>query len=127
MSISTDPLFNNSPSCPPPAHLDWLSEFVSEGLIVEVLARLKSGKEATVFVCRGGAASHAGLVAAKCFRPRLGRGFQNRAIYQHGRITGGSRTARAVTNKSRFGRRVEEATWVDHEFDMICRLHDAGA
>jgi serine/threonine-protein kinase RIO1 len=53
------------PSRPPPPDLEWLDEFVCEGLIVEVLGRLKSGKEATVFVCRGGVASHAGLVAAK--------------------------------------------------------------
>jgi hypothetical protein len=52
---------------------------------------------------------------------------------KHGRIVGGSRATRAVENdaavenKSKFGRCVEGATWVDHEFDMICRLHDARA
>jgi len=46
MPISTDPPFCNSPPCPPP-DFDWLDEFVSEGLTVEVLARLESGKEAT--------------------------------------------------------------------------------
>ena len=63
----------------------------------------------------------------KYFRPRLGRGFQNRAAYQHGRFMGDARTSRAVANKSRFGRDIEEALWVNHEFDMLCRLHFAGA
>jgi hypothetical protein len=90
MPTDIDPGIHDLPSRPPPPDLEWLDEFLCEGLIVAVLARLKSGKEATVFVCRGGVASHAGLVAAKWFRPRLGRGFQNRAIYQRGRIMGGA-------------------------------------
>jgi RIO kinase 1 len=39
----------------------------------------------------------------------------------------GTRACRAVANKSAFGRVVDEALWVDHEFDMLCRLHAAGA
>jgi RIO kinase 1 len=105
----------------------WFDEFFSEGLITDILAPLKSGKEASVFLCRGGEASDARLVAVKSYRERLRRGFQNRAAYQHGRAIGGSRTARAVATKTRFGRRVEEAMWIDHEFDILCRLHAAGA
>ena len=105
----------------------WFDEFFAEGLITGVVAQLKSGKEATVFMCRAGAGSDAGLLAVKYFRPRLGRGFQNRAAYQHGRFVGDARTTRAVANKSRLGRDIEEALWVNHEFDMLCRLHFGGA
>ncbi len=106
---------------------NWLDAFVAEGFVEDVLTRLKSGKEATVFVCRGGVASESEFVAAKYFRPRLGRGFQNRAIYQQGREMGGSRDSRAAANKTRFGRTVVEGRWVDREFEMLCRLHAAGA
>jgi RIO kinase 1 len=105
----------------------WFDEFFAEGLITDVVSQLKSGKEATVFICRAGAESNARLLAVKYFRPRLGRGFQNRAAYQHGRVMGKARTSRAVANKSRFGQEVEEALWVNHEFDMLWRLPFAGA
>jgi RIO kinase 1 len=106
---------------------DWFDEFFSEGLITDILARLKSGKEASVYLCRGGRASDARLVAVKSYRHRLHRDFKNRSSYQDGRVVGGSRPARAVANKSRFGRRVEEAMWVDSEFDALCLLHAVGA
>lgn len=103
----------------------WFDEFYAEGLVSEVLGQLKSGKEATVFICRAG--DPARLVAVKHYRSRLGRGFQNRATYQHGRVIPDARTGRAVANKSRHGLKAVEALWVNHEFDMLCRLHAAGA
>lgn len=109
---------------------NWFDEFFAEGLISDVLAQLKSGKEATVFVCRPGPApdvAGAELLAVKCYRDRLGRGFQNRAAYMHGRYIGDARAARAVANKSRFGHHAAESMWVTQEFEMLCRLHAAGA
>jgi RIO kinase 1 len=105
----------------------WFDAFFAEGLITDVVSQLKSGKEATVFMCRAGDAGDGKLLAVKYFRPRLGRGFQNRAAYQHGRFVGDARTTRAVANKSRIGRQIEEGLWINHEFDMLCRLHFAGA
>lgn len=102
----------------------WFDEFYAEGLVSEVVGQLKSGKEATVFICRAG--DPAKLVAVKYYRSRLGRGFQNRAAYQHGRVIGDARTARAVANRSRHGLRAAEALWVNHEFDMLCHLRAAG-
>ena len=69
----------------------------------------------------------ANLLAVKCYRDRLGRGFQNRAAYMHGRVVGDARATRAVANKSRFGHDVAEAAWGAQEFAMLCRLHFAGA
>ena len=47
----------------------WFDEFFAEGLITDVVSQLKSGKEATVFMCRAGAGSDAQLLAVKYFRP----------------------------------------------------------
>lgn len=106
---------------------EWAAEFHAAECITEVLMRLKSGKEATVYLCKGGKTVTTPLVAAKVYHERAGRGFQNRAAYQNGRTYEGTRVSRAVANKTRFGRRVEEACWVDHEFDVLCSLHAAGA
>ena len=105
----------------------WFDEFYAQGLITDIIAELRSGKEATVFVCSPGAAADSRLLAVKSYRERQGRGFQNRSAYQHGRIMGKARESRAVANKSRFGHAVEEALWVNHEFGMLRRLHAAGA
>ncbi len=105
----------------------WFDEFFSEGLITDVLIQLKSGKEATVYVCRAAESTGAELLAVKAFHPRQGRGFQNRAAYQRGRVLGDARTRRAVLTKTRFGRQAGEAMWVGHEFEMLRRLSDAGA
>ena len=88
----------------------WFEEFYAQGLITDVIAELRSGKEATIFMCSPGAAADAQFLAVKSYRERRGRGFQNRAAYQLGRIMGGSRESRAVAGKSRFGHRVEEAS-----------------
>jgi RIO kinase 1 len=105
----------------------WFEPFFLEGLITDVLAQLKSGKEASVFLCRGGAASGVRFVAVKSYRDRLHRNFHNRVAYQHGRLVKGSRPARAVATKTRFGRQIEEGMWIDNEFDALCRLHAIGA
>ena len=102
---------------------DCFDEFYAEGLITEVLAQLKSGKEATVFLCR---AADSRLIAIKRYHDRLRRDFRNRATYLHGVVIPG-RVGRAVANRSEFGIAVAESLWVDREFDTLCKLHAAGA
>lgn len=100
-----------------------LDSFLADGLIDEVLYQLKSGKEATVYCCRG---PH-GLVAAKVYRPRSFRGFRNDAMYQEGRVILDRRAGRAVANRSGFGQQVKEALWTNHEWEVLKTLHAAGA
>ena len=47
MPTGTDLAIHDLPSRPAPPNLEWLDEFICEVLIVEVLARLGSGKEST--------------------------------------------------------------------------------
>ena len=102
-----------------------LNGFVSAGLISDVLYRLKSGKEATVFCCRAGPAVNSELVGAKIYRPN--RSFKNDAIYQEGRIVLDTRARRAVAKKSRFGKAVKANQWIGHEYDIMQKLYEAGA
>jgi RIO kinase 1 len=102
-----------------------LDAFIGDGSITDVLYVVRSGKEATVYCCRGAAGD---LVAAKVYRPLERRNFHNDAIYQTGRDRVlSSRTKRALANKSRHGRDVQYGTWIGAEFQTMRMLHQAGA
>src|SRR5690606_16820269 len=77
-----------------------LQPFFEKNLISEVIGELKSGKEATVFVCRATAKHGAGLVVAKVFRDQRTRAFKNDSVYQAGRVIVNSRAKRAFEKKS---------------------------
>lgn len=101
--------------------------FYTRGLISGTPRMVKSGKEATVFCCLGGAESPAALLALKVYRPRENRTFKNDAVYQEGRVIMDARQRRAVQNKSRYGRDVQFASWREHEFTTLHALYRAGA
>jgi RIO kinase 1 len=108
-----------------------IAPFIDLDLISEVCEPIKSGKEATVYRCRGTAASGHDQLALKVYRLRAHRSFKNDARYREGsllsRIGGGNtRAARALRHGSRFGRSVQEATWTAREWEVLRRLHAAG-
>ena len=99
-----------------------LELLLADGVIDEVVARLKSGKEADVYVV-----SHAGrLVAAKIYKERNQRNFKNNAGYTEGRAVRNSRTARAIAKGSKFGQASAEDAWKATEADALGKLHAAG-
>src|SRR5690348_2819317 len=99
-----------------------LDSFFTQGLISEILYTVKSGKEATVYCCKANPSTGSKLLAAKVYRPRNNRGFKNDAIYQEGRVILKGQVRRAVENKSRFGREVQFAMWVNYEFEALKAL-----
>lgn len=108
--------------------VDPLEALNRDGLIREVLYEVRSGKEATVYCCRGADAAGRALLAAKVYRPLEHRGFRNDAIYRTGReAILDSRDKRALANKTRHGRNVQFGTWINAEFQIMRMLHDAGA
>ena len=110
------------------AHGEWFDEFFASGLITDVLMPLKSGKEASVYLCRAVRSNTgADLLAAKVFHARERRGFRNNHAYRQGQIIGKHREQRAVRRKTGFGREVEEGWWRHREFEMLRTLHAAGA
>ena len=106
-----------------------LAPFFDDGWLSEVLYRVKSGKEATIFCCRSGARAPCQLIAAKIYAPLELRGFRNDAAYIGGRVhmARPGRASRAVEAGSAFGRRVQAGTWLEQEWDVLNRLSDAGA
>jgi len=101
---------------------DPLAPLVADGLVDEICGRLKSGKEADLWLVR-----HRGeLVAAKVYKAREARSFRNDAGYREGRQVRNTRTQRAMDRGSRFGRTAAEDAWKAKEADALHALHAAG-
>ncbi|HLL82271.1 MAG TPA: RIO1 family regulatory kinase/ATPase [Longimicrobium sp.] len=99
-----------------------LDTLLADGVIDEIVGRLKSGKEADVYLV-----GHGGqVVAAKVYKERQQRSFRNNADYKEGRQVRNSRTARAIAKGSRFGQAAAEDAWKSAEADALYKLHAAG-
>ena len=95
---------------------------MDDGIIDSVLRRLKSGKEATVYLVDCGGQ----VRCAKVYKDSQQRGFHKLAEYQEGRTVRGSRDARAVGKGGKHGRSVQEAHWKNAEVEALYRLSRAG-
>ncbi|MCB9140806.1 MAG: hypothetical protein H6646_00895 [Anaerolineales bacterium] len=113
-----------------------LTIFYRDNVITEVVARVKGGKEANVYCCRAHPKTGMDLIAAKVYRPRIHRTLRNDALYREGRmildeegkgITRNERTKRAIAKKTDFGQEIVTFSWIEHENDMLQKLHAAGA
>lgn len=105
------------------------------------VGRLKSGKEADVFVVERRGPAGSCLLAAKRYRPVEHRAFRNDAAYSaHRRIDGlvrdtdgrrrpkgGRGMQRAMDKRTAFGREVLSQRWIQEEFDVLTTLWEAGA
>ena len=108
--------------------LESLDAFVDLGLITEVLYPVKSGKEATVYACRGHPDSGADFLAAKVYKHLKERSFRNDAAYQENRtlMYHNTRVKRAYDKGSDFGLDVHFMLWVGQEWECLNKLYDAG-
>jgi RIO kinase 1 len=91
-------------------------------MVDAVVRRLKSGKEASVYIVACGGE----VRCAKVYKEAEQRGFHKLAQYQEGRKTRSSRDARAMGRRGRHGRRVQEEEWKNAEVDALFRLAGAG-
>lgn len=130
-----------NPSYQPSVHergwlLSSLRSFYDQVLITDVLAKVKGGKEATVYRCQAHPSTGMTWLAAKVYRPRMFRNLRNDKVYRLGReilTTGGRvvkksdhRIMRAIGKKTAFGVQVQHTSWLTHEYTAIQRLHQAG-
>jgi RIO kinase 1 len=104
---------------------DWV---VTDRAAVDTeLGVLKTGKEADVFLLERAVPDGPGVVmAAKRYRGEEHRTFHRSATYTEGRRTRKSRDARALANKSRYGRSVAAGQWAWAEWEALKRLWTAG-
>ena len=64
---------------------DSLQPFYAQDQIVDVMAQVKGGKEASVYRCKAHESVGVEWIAAKVYRPRQFRNLRNDAIYREGR------------------------------------------
>ena len=117
--------------------LSSLQSFYDEGLITDVLAMVKGGKEASVYCCQAHPALGVDLLAAKVYRPRMFRNLRNDKMYRQGReiLTARGKPAgrdsgyieRAIRSKSNFGLQAAHTSWLMYEFTAMEALYAAGA
>jgi RIO kinase 1 len=99
-----------------------IQPLVDDGIVDEVLYRLMSGKEASVYVVRCGDA----IRCAKVYKEAYNRSFKNAVQYQEGRKVRNSRRGRAMEKRSKFGRGEQEKAWQNAEVEALYRLAEAG-
>lgn len=99
-----------------------LEQLLEDGVIDETLGRLKSGKEADVWLVR----HRNEVLCAKVYKDRHFRSFKNNAGYKEGRAVRNTRTQRAIDRGSRFGQAAAEEAWKAAESDALHRLHAEG-
>ena len=99
-----------------------LQPLIEDGMVDSVVRKLKSGKEASVYIVACGDQ----VRCAKVYKEAEQRGFHKLAQYQEGRKTRNSRDARAMGKRGRHGRRVQEGEWKNAEVNALYRLVGAG-
>jgi RIO kinase 1 len=120
--LSVEPLCRG-----PEPRPDWV--VTSQGAIDSELGILKTGKEAEVFLVERadpGDPAQSCVMAAKRYRGREHRSFHRSAAYTEGWSTKRSRDARAVKNKSTFGRELAAGQWANAEWEALKRFWSAG-
>ena len=99
-----------------------LDLLIEDGIIDLELTRLKSGKEADVFLVDRGSE----VLVAKVYKNRAHRSFKNNADYKEGRKVRNTRTRRAMKSGSKFGREAAEDEWKNTEAATLSKLYATG-
>jgi RIO kinase 1 len=116
--------------------LGSLFEIAEHQWISDVLRKVKGGKEASVYLCKPGAAiPNTEFVAVKVYRPRMLRNLRNDGLYRQGRTDLDSEghqviddgMLHAMKKKTEYGRELLHQSWIAYEFTAMEELHAAGA
>lgn len=112
-----------------------LGYFYEQNWIADVLHKVKVGKEASVYLCRGGAAVSEKLVAAKVYRPYKLRSLKNDNLYRVGREVL-DENGKNITDlgflwshkkRTMYGEQIRQQSWIQHEVKALEILRGAGA
>ncbi|EYB67565.1 hypothetical protein DEIPH_ctg035orf0003 [Deinococcus phoenicis] len=101
---------------------DVIRFLLDRGHLTEVVAELKSGKEATAYVARG----PRGSVLLKLYRDLEARSFKRDGVYREGQVILDQRAARAMQGRTRKGLEMLQAGWVCAEYAHLWQLWRAG-
>lgn len=117
--------------------LSSLRAFYDMDYISDVLARVRGGKEASVYRCQATPKTGVALAAAKVYRPRKFRNLRNDALYREGRAylkadgkaikKNEHGLMRAIGKKTQLGEQLEHTSWLMYEYTTLKTLYAAGA
>ena len=99
-----------------------LNDLSKRGFLDELLAGIKTGKEASVFLGK----NRNGLVAVKVYTDLRVRSFKRDQAYRQGRFIGDSRIEKAIEQGSEKGLEAHQILWVQEEFRQMKHLHEHG-
>lgn len=99
-----------------------LEPLIADGVVDAVLRALRSGKEASIYIVECGDET----CCAKVYKDLGQRSFQRREKYQEGRRVRSSRQARAMGQRTRFGKKTQEEAWKTAEVDALYLLSNVG-
>ena len=109
-------------------HDEVFEHFLDEGLIERVIRPIKSGKEASVHLCRANPRTTGEeLAALKVYHPLDRRDFRDESIYRDGEWIKERRIRVALDKRTRFGCEVQGGIWVHREWETLQALSEAGA
>src|SRR5215216_8164466 len=92
------------------------------GFLDELIAGIKTGKEASVFLGRNAE----GFVAVKVYTDLRVRSFKRDSSYREGRFIGDSRIKKAIEQGSEKGLDAHQILWVQEEFRQMKHLYGHG-
>lgn len=101
---------------------ETIDRLVADGIVDEIVQRVKTGKEAEVFVVRKGE----DYFAAKVYKERHARNFRNNAGYREGRSVRNTRDMRAMAKGTTYGVERSESEWMLTEHDALMVVSAAG-
>ena len=96
------------------------------GYVAEALGQINDGKEATVYLCRGGEITDGGYLAAKMFKARVFRSFNTDRNYRNFSKHRDKRMAKAMARRSKKGEAAFHKHWIASEWRYLNLLFDAG-
>ena len=99
-----------------------LNKLSKLGFLDELIAGIKTGKEASVFLGK----NSDGFVAVKVYTDLRVRSFKRDASYREGRFIGDSRIKRAIEQGSQKGLNAHQLLWVEEEFRQMKHLYRHG-
>jgi RIO kinase 1 len=101
--------------------------FVGEGFITEIVRIIRTGKEASVYLCRANrSTTDEDLLALKLYHPLDRRDFRDESLYRDGEWIKERRVRVALEKRTRFGRGVQSEVWVGREWETLSLLSEAG-
>lgn len=116
--------------------INSLEDFYHQQWFEDILRLIKGGgKEASVYQCLTNGVNQNKYLAAKVYRPRQFRQLRNDSLYREGRMQlddegheiRDDRALHAIQKRTNFGMRVMHTSWIEHEFQTMRILHQAGA